>query len=334
MSHPHDDWLPYGLFELHPTLITDPGPPLRVRCCVKDCDRFLTPPSRSYAGEVCKKHGLRTHRSSTYSYVRPERNIILARDTALRIARHPFKWECRFQLEKSEDAVVFNLFRSFMEARHLNYLARYLTGLSDEREPELYLWGIRQDEALAPFNLLIAARERFEKRLPVERPMTEPDIMLYLPGCYLILIEAKLCSPNPFYAHGPRKDEQSLTLAELIDIYTTPALRYLDREQARQTERVYYQCWRNVVFSEWMSQADGLGTTAYFCNLTRRGCENDTFAAFAQLVRPEFRGRITHASWEDLFVIAALAGGKLGLLQEYMLRKTAHFRPVFDFRLW
>jgi hypothetical protein len=42
MTHPHDDRLPYGLFELHPTLITDPGPPFRVRCCVKDCDRILS----------------------------------------------------------------------------------------------------------------------------------------------------------------------------------------------------------------------------------------------------------------------------------------------------
>jgi hypothetical protein len=56
------------------------------------------------------------------------------------------------------------------------------------------------------------------------------------------------------------------------------------------------------------------GTRPYFANLTRRGRENDSFNAFTQLVRPEFRGQIIHLSWEDLFVIAGLAGGKLCLL--------------------
>jgi hypothetical protein len=63
--------------------------------------------------------------------------------------------------------------------------------------------------------LLIAARKRFESDLPVERPYTEPDIMLHLPGRYLVLLEAKFTSPNTTYARGPRKDSQSLTLDEL-----------------------------------------------------------------------------------------------------------------------
>jgi hypothetical protein len=334
MSDPFHRPLPYGIFDLHPEISVEYGPPLRVRCCIRGCDQLLIPPSRLHPGEVCKKHGVRVHRSATYSYIRPERNIIVARDVALRIARHPFKYECRFHLEKSEDALTFNTFRSFMEARCLNYLGRYITGLSDESEPRLFLWGIEQDEGLTPFNLLVEARERFERRLPVERPKTEPDAILYLPGRYIALIEAKLTSPNPYYTDGPRKDGQALTKAELLTIYADASLGYLDQGKAREMERVYYQLWRNVLFSEWMARADRLGTKAYFANLTRRGHENDSFHDFTQVIRPEFIGRITHISWEDLWVIAGMAGGKLALLQEYLLGKTANLRPAFDFRLW
>src|SRR5205809_751024 len=109
MTSNEDHRLPYGIFDLDSDLAVSSGPPLRVRCCILGCDHFLIPPMRGYPGEVCPKHGIRTHRSATYSYARPERNIITAKDVAIRIARHPFKYECRFQLEKSEDALTFNI---------------------------------------------------------------------------------------------------------------------------------------------------------------------------------------------------------------------------------
>ena len=72
-------------------------------------------------------------------------------------------------------------------------------------EPFLYLWGIcLTEDAFDPMELLIAARKRFESNLPVERPYTEPDIMIHLPGRYLILIEAKFTSPNTTYASEDR----------------------------------------------------------------------------------------------------------------------------------
>jgi len=334
MKHPHDARMPYGIFELHPTLITDPGPPLRVRCCVKECDQFLIPPSRTFPGEVCRNHGIRTHRSATYSYIRHERNIITARDVAIRIASHEFKYECRFHLEKSEDALTFNTFRSFMEARYLNYLGRYITGLDIAEEPRLFLWGIEQDEALTPFELLIAARKRFESHLPVQRPMTEPDIMLYLPGHFLVLAEAKFTSPNPVYTPGPRQDAQSLTVDELLAIYDDPLCLMIDMERARRAGSIAYQMFRNCQFASWMAHYATPGTRPYFANLTRRGHENDSFNAFTQLVRPEFIGQVNHIFWEDLWVIAGLAGGRLSLLQEYLLRKSSNLLPAFDFRLW
>src|SRR5208282_1292283 len=96
-----------------------------------------------------------------------------------------------------------------------------------------------------PWDLLIAARQRFEANLPVNRPWTEPDIALYLPGRYLILIEAKFTSPNPAYENGPQKDPKSLTKDELLDIYQDSALTILDVERTR-SPLPKTSCWTST----------------------------------------------------------------------------------------
>ena len=94
----------------------------------------------------------------------------------------------------------FNVFRSFQEARCLHLVARFLTGQDIDAEPRLFLWGLElTDDSLQPWDLLIAARQRFESHLPVKRPATEPDIALFQPSRFLILCEAKFCSENPVY---------------------------------------------------------------------------------------------------------------------------------------
>ena len=86
----------------------------------------------------------------------------------------------------------------------LHYIARFITGKDIDTEPRLFLWGLElTDDSLQPWDLLIAARQRFESRLPVKRPATEPDIALFQPGQFLILCEAKFCSDNPVYRRRP-----------------------------------------------------------------------------------------------------------------------------------
>jgi hypothetical protein len=230
---------------------------------------------------------------------------------------------------------TFNLYRSFQEAGHLNYIGRLITGLDIEEEPQLYLWGLNlTDDSCRPWDLLQAARERFERRLPVKRPLTEPDAAIFLPGHYLILNEIKLCSPNPVYRDGPRKNAQSLTKKELLNIYSDLACQMLDMEKAQAADAVAYQMFRNFQFSSWMAYHAEPGTQAYFANLVRRGYELHTFQQFSELVRPEYRGRVSQIHWEDMFVLAGLAGGKLLRLQEYLLTKTVNLQLAFDFRLW
>src|SRR5262249_27550309 len=156
-------------------------------------------------------------------------------------------------------------------------------------EPRLYLWGLCQsNDTLEPWPVLVAARERFESSLPVERPLTEPDIALYLPGRYLILIEAKFTGANPACEDGPRRDGKSLTKDELLDIYQDPTLQILDVDWAKRAKKVYYQLWRNMVFADWMAHTDGLGTRAYHANLTRAGHEAESCLHFLQMLRPGF----------------------------------------------
>jgi hypothetical protein len=280
---------------------------------------------------VCPDHGIRVHCSGTFTYQDPTRNFIVHPDLVKRIIRSPDKFESgRLGFERSEDAVTLNVFRSFQEAGCLNEIARLITGLEVTDEPELYLWGLRlTDDSLDVWPLLQAARERFERVLPVARPHTEPDAILFQDGAYVILIEAKLTSPNTFYTDGPRRDAQSLTKEELLTLYHDPVCQILDLDKAKAAEVVFYQCWRNTIFSEWMAHRAKPGTKAYFCNLVRAGHEIDSFELFNQIVRPEFANRVTRIRWEDLYLLACIHGDRLLRLREYMATKTCNLQPAF-----
>src|SRR5262249_38703932 len=145
----------------------------------------------------------------------------------------------------------------------------------------LYLWGLSlSDGRLEPWDLLVDGRKRFESRLPVKRPATEPDVGLFVPRQALALIECKLASPNTYYVEGPRKDGQSLTKQELIDIYADPVCRIIDPDKARKAERIHYQLYRNVQFASYMSALAGGGTQAFHANLVRAGYEHGSTAEF------------------------------------------------------
>lgn len=326
--------LPYGVTDLNPQLQIHPGPPERIRCFVKSCRWMLRPPTRNGPpADVCPDHGIRCHRSGTYSYRDPGRNAIVSPELLTEgVIPHEFKFESgRFGNERGEDAVSFNVFRSFQEADALHLVASLFTGMEVTEEPRLFLWGLDlTDNSLEPWDFLIAAREKWESHLPVKRPATEFDIALAHPGRYLVLCEAKLTSPNPVYVRGPRKDAQSLTLDELVGIYTDPSLTMLDPEKVGAADQIAYQLFRNVQFAQLMARLDSPTTRPYFVNLTRLGTENTTFEPFFRLVRPEHRRQVRHVFWEQLFPLAGLVGNRLNHLRNYMLTKTAGLRPAFN----
>ena len=328
--------LPFGTLDLDPQPHVVAGAPRRLRCYVRDCEESLRPPGGGYGGDICPVHGIRCHYfrgHATYSYADVQRNIIVAADlVAHRIVGNPHKFESdRLNCEKSEDALTWNVLRTLQECGLLHVVAGRITGLDIQQEPRLYLWGVSiSDDSFQPWDLLIAARDRFERNLPVQRPPTEPDIALYLPGHYLILIEAKFTSPNPFYTDGPRRDARSLTKDELLDIYQDPDLHILDVEAARRAKRVYYQLWRNVVFAEWMARAANAGTVAYVANLTREGQERDNCEEFQRLMNADSVARLVHLSWEDIYR-RATQSPVVSRMRRYLETKTAGLRPAFNF---
>ncbi len=324
--------LPYGINDLCPELCVTPGPPKRIRCFVKGCSHMLRPPTRRGGGDVCPDHGIRCHSSGTYSYADVRRNLIVDADLfATRVVGHPFKYESdRFGSENSEDALSWNVFRSLQREGQLHKVAQLTTGVVSAEEPILYLWGLRtSDDSFEPWDFLIAARERFEQNLPVKRPLTEPDIALHLPGEYLILIEAKFTSPNSYYVDGPRQNAVSLTKSELLDIYWDPCVRSLDREKARQAERVHYQLWRNLVFAEWMASQDSRMTSPYLVSLTRSGHEQGSCSQFRELADASSDDRFQHRSWEEVTVSCCSTAGVLDRLAAYCKAKTAHLKRAF-----
>lgn len=307
-------------------------------CYVRGCRQQLRPPTRFFPGEVCPEHGIRCHgaktNTPTYSYRDVRRNIIVdAGLLSTRVIGHPFKFEShRLGLENSEDALTWNVFRSLQVTGRLKHVASQITGTVHAAEPDLYLWGLKlTHDAITPWELLIAARKRFESNLPVDRPLTEPDIALHLPGKYLALIEAKFTSPNPFYHAGPRKDSRSLTKDELLGIYRDPALGILDLRRAELANRVPYQLWRNLVFAEWMARLDSSGTVAFHANLTRSGFETESCAGFRRLIRTEFTERFVHFDWEGLHRLTEGRNSHPSMtrLDHYFRTKTTRLRPAF-----
>ena len=326
--------LPFGTNDLDSTPVVDHRPPRRVRCYVKGCTHLLRVPSRGDRGEICPDHGIRCHfcqGNNTYSYANAAGNIIASPATfAEKIIGHPFKYEShRLGLERSEDALSWNVFRSLEECGLLHQVADMITGEETTAQPYLYLWGIcSTDDTFQPWEHLVAARGRFESSLPVQRPLTEPDIALYLPGKYLILIEAKFTSPNTYYEHGPRANATSLTLDELKEIYHAPELETLDYAMAGEANRIYYQLWRNMIFAEWMAKLDHPSTKPYHVNLVCEGREEQSAREFHRFVKPPFKHRFQRMTWEQIY--HKVHGQSVAArLVQYLKTKTAGLQPAF-----
>lgn len=327
--------LPYGVHELDPKAVAVEAEERSVRCFVHGCDRILRVPTRKFRGDVCPEHGIRCHHSSskpTYSYVETARNIIASPELfSTRIVGHPFKFEShRLGAERSEDALSWNVFRSLQEGGRLGELGEMITGIRSRIEPTLYLWGICvTDDTCDAWHLLIEARERFESNLPVERPLTEPDIALHLPGRYLILIEAKFTSRNTHYKSGPRANASSLTKDELTSIYQDPELQIVNPLLAEKADRVFYQLWRNTVFAEWMSQLDHPNTQAFHVNLVLEGQDEDSAFEFRRMINERHQGRFQRLTWEYIYHSVVCRQPTMQRLSHYFETKTAGLKPAF-----
>jgi hypothetical protein len=238
------------------------GAPERA-CPVKLCNAALQ--RREFSKRIqlnCPNHEIEI-RYRTFVYKNPLRNIRFERDFFQRgIYNNPFKAENhRFGYENSEDALTWNVFAGLARRRRLAALAQRLSRIESNGEPELYLWGLRvslDDPGIPkPFDALCEARNVFES--DIVKYQTEPDIMMYAPGKFLVLIEAKFMSNNP----------KSKTPAEILNRYRADRLPP-DSLCVPTTETpLFSQLYRNLVFAIWM--AAKLNVEWRLINLTRKG---------------------------------------------------------------
>jgi hypothetical protein len=283
-------------------------------------------------GEVCPDHGIRVHGGGTYTYEDYRRNLVVDADYfENHIRRNPFKYEChRFGQERSEDAVSWNVFRSLQRAGCLHLVAKLITGIENPSEPRLFLWGLElQADGAEPWDLLLYARDRFERDLPVSRPKTEPDIALFLPGEYLCLIEAKFTSINGVYERDRKTKLFDLTIDQLVKIYQDKSLKILKHDEAGIRDTIHYQLWRNMIFAEWMAMGDGPKTRAYHASLVRQGFEGDVCEEFVTLLNSDFQDRFEQITWEQIYAIATRHRPALNHLCRYFESKTERLERAF-----
>lgn len=338
--------LPFGILDLEQQITADPGPPVRVKCYVRGCTEMLRPPAKGFPGDACPAHGIRCHLSSstvTYTYSAATDNLITTPDVfKKRVRGNPHKLEThRFGYCNSEDALTWNVLRSFQAAGALHLIAEHVTGRELSEEPHLYLWGLSSfDDRFEPWPLLKEAHKRFEiGRLPIARPLSEPDAMLIVPKKLVLILEAKLLADNPVaYRDGPRKTSQSLTLEEVIDLYHDAGQQLLDYDKLRAAPHSYTQLQRYLTIADYVARLDSPKTEAYLANVVRAGHEHDAARTMRGFLRPGYGNRFVRLTWESIFTLAQLRGHRLGRLSEFMLTKAVGlnggFAPAFCLDAW
>lgn len=328
------DDLPFGVDDLDPRIRWQTEDEIKVRCFINGCSKFVT------SGKAaCPVHGIRSHSGvchyekrrfqgqPTHSYLDLSRNLIIDRETGRdRIAAHDDKRGGeRLGNENSEDALTWNVFRTLQKSQLLGGLVRQLLDVTDSSEPAIYFWGLSaSDDLFQTWDLLRRARNQFERNLPVKSVPTEPDLALYLPGHYLVLIEAKFTSPNNLLPFDKQKQ------SKILEFYNWPEKRVLDSAKASSSDHLAHQLWRNMIFADWMAAQDGPSTKAFLINLVRECYEEKTCSDFRSLLCDGFRDRFVRLTWEQVYASIPDTTRECRRLRQYMRSKTAHLRKAFQ----
>ena len=243
--------------------------------------------------------------------------------------------------ETSEDALTWNVFSQIASQRQLSRVVGALTGQQDTTEPELYLWGLKvaldDPSPSFPFPPLVQSRTVFE--CGIRRFWTEPDIVLYVPGRFIIVVEAKFTSGNPLASTGAGKDhidQKPRSIGGLLARYRPAALASTTLITESAGPPFYEQLYRNLVFA--IHMAEQLGVGWYLVNLVskRQFAQNhsknfvDPSSFIRGILPPEHHGRFRFANWEELYEKCIRDVPEFVSLKEYLTRKTAYTCKALD----
>jgi len=321
------------------------------KCPIRDCvAKLVDVPSGKRSFLVCVTHGIQLRPSKTFVYWNGSgrsgearlRNFViqtalakeLALDSVAKAESH------RLGYEMSEDALTWNVFVGLAEAGGLRSITHFLTGMDPGQEPELYLWGTRIDvhgSERGHFQSLYEVRDQLEKG--IRKFLTEPDIMLVVPGRVVILVEAKFRSGNTLAHDGKTGvEEKPQDRLGLIRRYLIPAGQ-ATREAVRADEmgsRLHSQLFRNLIFASEMSKGHDWRVVNLVSETQWRSRAESSRASFKdpsadihRFLNTPHRHRFTFRTWEQLYGALTAPAPELNGLRTYMQTKSAHFRPAF-----
>src|SRR5580700_573192 len=266
------------------------------------------------------------------------RNILFERDYFKKhILGNAAKAEThRICHETSEDALTWNVFSRLASGGALPTLLSTLTGLSLKDEPELYLWGLKirlHDSSKPPlFPALGCARGIFEEG--ITKFLTEPDIMLYVPGELLVLVEAKFTSGNTIASASATHDaigEKPKTREGILERYNPKKLPRDALLAPSSSGPFYSQLYRNLVFAIYMaSKLDvrwslvNLVSERQFHQRQNKVEFQDPTQFIHALLPKESRDQFLFYSWERLYADHVAKATELKDLAEFMYNKSAN----------
>jgi hypothetical protein len=313
-----------------------------------------------YPGSVppyCVEHGIRLHDTTFVYFNGPAieegrtarlRNIAFAPkfvgdhvlDSRNKAETH------RLGHETSEDALSWNVFAALLLGERLREAASWLTGKELQTQPHLYLWGCLVDFARndsPPFAPLVAARKRLEP--DIHKFVTEPDIMLVVPGELVICIEAKFRSGNPLATRtAAEPGAKPTTVDALVSRYLGISGAW-DRERhclvrEKIPQRLPTQLFRNVVFASRMAEIEGCEAEWHVVNLVSstqwsgqktsdKYSFEDPTERMRQFLSDEARDNFTFRSWEGLYSTIVKEDTKLSQLRAHFEGKSANYGRAF-----
>lgn len=333
-------------------------------CPVKHCKtRLSSAPFRygkkQYNLPYCETHGIRLHsfgqKNQTFVYHSDNdqgdarlRNICFEQDFVRKwILSNRHKAEThRLGYERSEDAVTWNVFVAILRAGLLAKVMCWLAGREIPGTPELYLWGCRIDlkqDLCEPYDLLQEARNEIEHG--ITRFLTEPDIMLVVPGKALMCIEAKFTSGNTLAVDNSiiKEGEKPKNKADILNRYLfqnhywDDGRRYIDSKKIEG--KFHSQLFRNIVFAAGMAekfhgdwQVVNLVRTTNL-SIKRTGIMddfNDPSDSVRSYLTQDYRDRFTYRTWEGLSRHVVKGESSLKELDDYFQGKSAFFMRAFQ----
>jgi hypothetical protein len=213
----------------------------------------------------------------------------------------------RLANERSEDLLTWNYFSWLENHQRLGKLLRFIGAPNADDTVRLFYWGANDGAELEDLRLQRLFKELLKTRFQEDPArFSEPDILL-IEKSHIVLIEAKLDSPNDLQPDHPRIDKYVRAVPEW---FVSPS----DVQRAG-----YYELTRNWAVGAVL--AAELGRTFTLVNLVRGPRERDIERKFGALLTD--KGNFKRMTWEDCAKAVEPA------TVQHLRRQTLYFEPAF-----